>query len=201
MLSGLLQKAESKIQTLSASVHFKKNNTEFGDLKIYSRKLYSNLHDLLKVRARVAEKQYNLYKFHANYGRVFSEWSGCEKEMGDALQKTGHYLDSLSLSIDSALEDEELLIDQLKEYLFFASTLEHVCINHDILQMKVESAEEAVTNKNMEKERTIHGKAGLVSRLFGLTDAAEVRDLKVSLLDKQIEEGTSAVNSNKQCLR
>lgn len=32
------------------------------------------------------EKQYSLYKLHANYGRVFSEWSGIEKEMGDGLQ-------------------------------------------------------------------------------------------------------------------
>lgn len=32
------------------------------------------------------EKQYSLYKLHANYGRVFSEWSAIEKEMGDGLQ-------------------------------------------------------------------------------------------------------------------
>ena len=46
----------------------------------------NNLCNLLRVRARLAEKQYSLYKLHANYGRVFSEWSAIEKEMGDGLQ-------------------------------------------------------------------------------------------------------------------
>lgn len=159
------------------------------------------MNDLLKVRSRVAEKQYTVYKLHSNYGRVFSEWSGVEKEMGDALQKTGHYLDTLSSSIDSSLEDEELLVDQLKEYLFFANALEHVCISHEILQMKLESAEEVVSNKNSERFKTLQGKTSLVSRLFGAVDADEVRELKVNLLDRQIEESAAAVNTTKESLR
>lgn len=46
----------------------------------------NNLCNLLRVRARLVEKQYSLYKLHANYGRVFSEWSAIEREMGDGLQ-------------------------------------------------------------------------------------------------------------------
>ena len=46
----------------------------------------SNLGNLLRIRAKLAEKQYCLYKLHANYGRVFSEWSAIEHEMGDGLQ-------------------------------------------------------------------------------------------------------------------
>lgn len=38
------------------------------------------------MRARLVEKQHSLYKLHANYGRVFSEWSAIEREMGDGLQ-------------------------------------------------------------------------------------------------------------------
>lgn len=50
--------------------------------------LQNNLCNLLRVRARLVEKQHSLYKLHANYGRVFSEWSAIEREMGDGLQVT-----------------------------------------------------------------------------------------------------------------
>lgn len=46
----------------------------------------SNLGNLLRVRARLVERLYGIHKLHANYGRVFSEWSAKEKEMGDGLQ-------------------------------------------------------------------------------------------------------------------
>jgi len=42
---------------------------------------------------RLCDKMYGLHKVHANYGRVFSEWSGIEKEMADGLQSAGHYMD------------------------------------------------------------------------------------------------------------
>lgn len=41
------------------------------------------------------EKNYALCKLHANYGKLFSEWSVIEKEMGDGLQKAGHYFGEL----------------------------------------------------------------------------------------------------------
>jgi sorting nexin-4 len=50
----------------------------------------NNLCNLLRIRAKLVEKQYSFYKLHANYGRVFSEWSAIEREMGDGLQV--HYL-------------------------------------------------------------------------------------------------------------
>jgi sorting nexin-4 len=34
----------------------------------------------------MVERLYATHKLHANYGRVFSEWSAKEKEMGDGLQ-------------------------------------------------------------------------------------------------------------------
>lgn len=43
----------------------------------------------------MVEKQYTLSKLHSNYGKLFSEWSVIEKEMGDGLQKAGHYFGNL----------------------------------------------------------------------------------------------------------
>ena len=42
---------------------------------------------------RLADREFGVHKLHANYGRVFSEWSGLEREMADGLQTAGHYMD------------------------------------------------------------------------------------------------------------
>ncbi|KAK9736872.1 PX domain [Popillia japonica] len=191
--NGYLQIAENKLKALSVSVRLKNTDPRFESIKTYGNTLHTSIYNLLKARSRVAEKQYTVYKLHANYGRVFSEWSAIEKEMGDALQKTGHYLDSLSSSIDSLLEDEELLVDQFKEYLFFASSLQNLCKHQELLQLKLESAEDNITLKNSEllesaednitlknseRVKAQQGKMGIMSRLFGTIDTDEVRELK-----------------------
>lgn len=190
-----MQIAENKLKSLSVSVRLRKSDPRFDAIKNYSNTLYTSLYNLLKARSRVAEKQYTVHKLHANYGRVFSEWSVVEKEMGDALQKTGHYLDSLASGIDGSLEDEELLADQLKEYLFFANSLHNVCKNQELLQLQMETGEENVAAKNAEKNKAQQGKISLMSRLFGAVDTDEVRELRVNLLDQHIEEGNAALNN------
>lgn len=190
-----MQIAENKLKSLSVSVRLRKSDPRFDAIKNYSNTLYTSLYNLLKARSRVAEKQYTVHKLHANYGRVFSEWSVVEKEMGDALQKTGHYLDSLASGIDGSLEDEELLADQLKEYLFFANSLHNVCKHQELLQLQMETGEENVTAKNVEKNKAQQGKISLMSRLFGAVDTDEVRELRVNLLDQHIEQGNAALNN------
>nr|XP_022908293.1 sorting nexin-4-like [Onthophagus taurus] len=199
--NGYWKIAENKLKSLSVSTHRLKNpNSHFETLKSRRNSMHTCIYNMLKARSRVAEKQYNVYKLHQNYGRVFSEWSAIEKEMGDALQKTGHYLDSLSSSVDGLLEDEELLVDQFKEYLFFAVALQQICRNHETLLVKLENAEENVSAKNAEKTRAIQGKIGIMSRLFGTIDTEEVREMKVNDLDQQIHEATEAVNQSKSDL-
>lgn len=121
--------------------------------------------------------------------------------MGDALQKTGHYFDSLASSIDAGLEDEELLADQLKEYLFFVNSIQNVCRNYEAFQLELENAEDNVASKNVERNKAQQGKTSLMFRLFGAVDTDEVRELKVNLLDQQIQNGVTEVNSTKANLR
>lgn len=198
--NGYLQLVENKLKNISTSIRLKRPDPQFEVIKDYSNSLYSTLNNLLRIRCKVAERQFTVHKLNSNYGRVFSEWSASEKEMGDALQKTGHYLDSLASCIDAALEDEELLADQLKEYLFFANSLQSICKNHEILQLQLEDSEEYVANKNVERTKVQQGKSGLMSRLFGAVDTDEVRELKMASLDQQIQEGATAVNNNKENL-
>lgn len=74
------------------------------------------------------------------------------------MQKAGHYLDSIAASIDSLLEEEELIADQLKEYLFFASSLQAVCKRHEMLQLQLEKAEDLINSRKFQKEQVLKGK-------------------------------------------
>lgn len=40
----------------------------------------------------MADKLYGIHKIHANYGRVYNEWSGIEKDMAEPLQSASHYM-------------------------------------------------------------------------------------------------------------
>ncbi|CAL1685403.1 unnamed protein product [Lasius platythorax] len=191
--TGYLQIAESKLKALSVAVRLRKPDKRFETIKNYGIELQNNLCNLLRVRARLVEKQHSLYKLHANYGRVFSEWSAIEREMGDGLQKSGHYLDSLAATIDTTLEEEELIADQLKEWLFGASALQAVVRRREALQLAKDEAHDALTTAFEQKEKVMQGKAGLMSRLFGSVDTEEVRELKILQLEQRIAQHDEAV--------
>ncbi|CAI9175627.1 unnamed protein product [Rangifer tarandus platyrhynchus] len=91
--TGFQLKADSRLKALNATFRVKNPDKRFIELKHYSDELQSVISHLLRVRARVADRLYGVYKVHGNYGRVFSEWSAIEKEMGDGLQSAGHHMD------------------------------------------------------------------------------------------------------------
>ncbi|XP_050669060.1 sorting nexin-4-like [Leptidea sinapis] len=184
--SGYLLQAENKLKSLSVSIRLKKPDPEIESVKNYGKQLESNLGNFLYTRSKIIEKNYALCKLHANYGKLFSEWSVIEKELGDGLQKAGHYFDSIADSIDSIAEDEEQLADQLKEYLFYAAAVQHLCANHETLQRALENANDALSNRIAERNRAAAGKSGIMSRLFGTTEPDIVRDQSTRALDTKI---------------
>ncbi|KAL1140852.1 hypothetical protein AAG570_000780 [Ranatra chinensis] len=165
--TGYIQLAEDKLKTLNA---------------------IGCINNALRVRAKIATKVYNIHKLHATYGKVFSEWSAIEKEMGDSLQRAGHFFDSIAAGIDSALEDEEQIIDQIKEYLYYASTLDDICNQRDILQFELEQLQDLLNSKKEERTRIQQGKSGVLSRLFGSMDSEEMRSAKLDQINDKIQE-------------
>ncbi|XP_026824635.1 sorting nexin-4 isoform X2 [Ooceraea biroi] len=115
------------------------------------------------------------------------------KNYGIELQKSGHYLDSLAATIDTTLEEEELIADQLKEWLFGASALQAVVRRREALQLAKDEAHDALTAAFEQKEKVMQGKAGLMSRLFGSVDTEEVRELKILQLEQRIAQHDEAV--------
>ncbi|XP_064644457.1 sorting nexin-4-like isoform X2 [Lineus longissimus] len=185
-------KADSRLKAISASYRIRKADRTFDELKNYANDLQTNTSNVLRIRAKMADSLYGIHKVHANYGRVFSEWSGIEKEMGDGLQRAGHYMDVFSSAIDGILEDEEQFADQIKEYYAYGDALRTVCRKQELIQLKLEKAEDALSYKNTQREQVSTGKhgfsfSGMKSRIFG-GDTPEVREQKLQKIEEEIDE-------------
>ena len=101
-----VQQAEFKLKSISTVLRLKKPDENMEMVRHYSSQLQvwhftcvilgtivyfslisqSSLGDLLRLRVRLSDRLFAIHKLHANYGRVFSEWSALEKTMGDGLQ-------------------------------------------------------------------------------------------------------------------
>lgn len=187
-------KSESRLKALSAAYRLKKPEKRFEELKNYSNELENNIANLLKIRARMADKVYGIHKVHCNYGRVFCEWSGIEKEMAEPLNGAGHYMNVYGQTVDAILEEEEQYADQLKEYMAFGDSLRTVCRKYECTQYDFERAEDNLAYKQNQKEQLIQGKTassfsltGMKSKIFG-SDTPEQRDQKIKQLEEQIQQ-------------
>uniref|UniRef100_A0A673BQC5 Sorting nexin 4 n=1 Tax=Sphaeramia orbicularis TaxID=375764 RepID=A0A673BQC5_9TELE len=190
--------ADSRLKALSATFRVRNPDKRFMEMKHYSDELQSHTSQLLRARARVADRLYGVYKVHGNYGRVFSEWSAIEKEMGDGLQSAGHHMDAYAASIDDILEEEEHYADQLKEYLFYAEALRAVCRKHELTQFELEMASQDLISKKQQREELATGIVrtfsfkGMTNKLFG-QEAPEQREARLKLLEELIAEGEDTV--------
>ncbi|KAJ8256011.1 hypothetical protein COCON_G00198750 [Conger conger] len=203
--TGFQAKADSRLKALNATFRVKNPEKRFTELKNYSDELQSVTSQLLRVRARVADRLYGVYKVHGNYGRVFSEWSAIERDMGDGLQSAGHHMDAYAASVDDILEEEEHYADQLKEYLYYAEALRAVCRKHELLQYELEVEAQDLVYKKQQREELVTGTVrtfslkGMTSKLFG-QETPEQREAKLKALEEQIEEGETLVKQkNAEC--
>ncbi|XP_044071882.1 sorting nexin-4-like isoform X1 [Siniperca chuatsi] len=203
--TGFQDKVDSRLKSLSAMFRVKNPDKRFTALKQYSDELNTAISQLLRVRARVADRLYGVYKVHGNYGRVFSEWSAIEKEMGDGLQSAGHHMDTYAATIDDILEEEEHYADQLKEYLFYTDAVRSVCRKHELIQYELEMAALDLAHKKQQKEELATGIVrvfslkGMTSKLFG-QESQEQRESRLAALEQSIQEGEEMVkDKNTEC--
>lgn len=63
----------------------------------------------------------------------------------------------MAATIDTTLEEEELIADQLKEWLFGASALQAVVRRREALQLSKEEAFDNLTALHDQKEKVIQG--------------------------------------------
>uniref|UniRef100_A0A9J8BY68 Sorting nexin 4 n=1 Tax=Cyprinus carpio carpio TaxID=630221 RepID=A0A9J8BY68_CYPCA len=181
--TGFQAKADSRLKALNATFRVKNPDKRFVEMKHYGDELQSVISQLLRVRARAADRLYGVYKVHGNYGRVFR----------------------YAASVDDILEEEEHYADQLKEYLFYSDALRTVCRKHELTQYELEMAVQDLTSKKQQREELATGTIrtfslkGMTSKLFG-QETPEQREAKLKMLETQIEEGEELVKErNSEC--
>ncbi|MGH0152256.1 UNVERIFIED_CONTAM: hypothetical protein FKN15_048917 [Acipenser sinensis] len=178
-----LTQADSRLKALNATFRVKNPDKRYTELKHYSDELQSVISQLLRVRAKVADRLYGVYKVHGNYGRVFR----------------------YAASVDDILEEEEHYADQLKEYLYYSEALRAVCRKHELIQYELEMAAQDLVSKKQQREELATGTVrtfslkGMTSKLFG-QETPEQREAKLKVLEEQIVEGEELVKtSNAEC--
>ncbi|XP_047136152.1 sorting nexin-4 isoform X2 [Hydra vulgaris] len=198
------QKSDSRFKSISASMSIKKPDQRFDDIRSYSECLFSNITSLLKIQQKISARQQTILKQHIEFGKLFSEWSVIETEIGDSLQQAGHQMDRLGSQSESIYNEEQVAyIDQLKEYLYFTESLRAIVRKQYLKQFELERAEEALAAKSKQKEElakeinaTQNGTEAPTSgftfksvsnMLFG-QDSMEVRQEKLLLLEEQVKE-------------
>ncbi|XP_050431709.1 sorting nexin-4-like [Adelges cooleyi] len=183
-LNGILKDTEHTIKNMNVSIRNRTSDDRFEAIKSYSNKLQNSVNKVLSCRAKRAERLYNVDMLHAHYGRIFSELSAVDNDIGDAVQRTGHYMDSIASAISPALEDEEIIMDQLKEYLAFTNSLQTFTKNHDSMHYNLDQ----LNNLSNSKETS-----GIMSRLFGYTSSVAGRDAAAieALENRRIEARTA----------
>lgn len=195
---GLLHRADSMLRSFNASLRLRSPDTEFEEVKSYSGDLQMSLSNILRIRAKLADRTYGLHQLHQNYGRVLSEWSRLERgSHGDELQRAGQFMDKYAQCALPLLEEQEQAADALKEYLFYAGALGAVCKHHDVLQYELEKKEALFTSKESQHTQIVDGgnKAGqsLVSRLLSPSSPeqrASSLELQLETLQGQIQTQT-----------
>ncbi|EFX86509.1 hypothetical protein DAPPUDRAFT_307827 [Daphnia pulex] len=193
-----VQQAEFKLKSISTALRLKKPDDHMEEIRHYSSELQSSLGNLLRLRVRLADRLFAIHKLHANYGRVFSEWSALEKTMGDGLQKAGHYMDCYAAAIDAHMEEEDIVADQLKEYLFFGNALQGLSSRHQMAQLEVEKAESHLNLQQYNKSRSL-GQDGYLTKLWGkwtgTTETPDDRQAKIETIERNIDEAQVLVQT------
>ncbi|XP_065217646.1 sorting nexin-4-like [Planococcus citri] len=198
---GYVQIVESKLKDLTVIPRFVSMDSQFKNLSNYSKQLENNLDSILKSRSKVIEQTYTVDMLHSHIGRLFSEWSVIEKYLGDGLQKAGHFIDTIASCTEATFQDEDVIVDQLKEYLFYTSSIDAVYKHHVRLQLQIENLKTSVKSKVEEKERIQQGKATVMARLFGALQTKEIRNEKVLQLDQRISEDENKIVELEESLK
>ncbi|KAF0313485.1 Sorting nexin-4 [Amphibalanus amphitrite] len=198
--TGYLEKVERQLKSLNATIRVKKGDSRFDELLTYGRELETHLSNVLRSRARLTDATYAVRRQHANYGRVLSQWSAVETQMGDGLQRAGHYMDAHAASIDTFVEEEEVYIDQLKEYMYYAAALQAVCHKYTMRQYQLERLDDTLSQLSQRRENALQGKPSLMWRLLGSVDTDEVREMKVADIDQQVADTEQQIRQHTEQL-
>lgn len=113
-------------------------------------------------------------------------------------------MDCYAAAIDAHMEEEDIVADQLKEYLYFGQSLQGLCSRHQMAQLEVEKAESHLSTQQYTKSRSL-GQDGYLTKLWGkwtgTTESPDERQAKLETIDRNIDEAQVLVQTANTQLR
>lgn len=113
-------------------------------------------------------------------------------------------MDCYAAAIDAHLEEEDIVADQLKEYLYYGQALQGLCSRHQMAQLEVEKAESNLTSQQQSKNRA-HGHDGYLTKLWGkvtgTVETPEERQARIEALERNVEEAQQHIQTASNQLR
>lgn len=107
-------------------------------------------------------------------------------------------MDCYAAAIDAHAEEEDIVADQLKEYLYYGQALQELCSRHQMVQLEVEKAESHLTMHQHSKSRSL-GQDGYLTKLWGkwtgTTETPEERQARLEAIDRNIDEAQVLVQT------
>ena len=111
-------------------------------------------------------------------------------------------MDCYAASIDAHLEEEDIVDDQLKEYMNFGGSVQELCSRHQMAQFEVEKAESHLAAlKNMKERRGQDVLTKLWGKVTGATESYSEREAKMQSIEKSIEEAQMELAAASEKLR
>jgi sorting nexin-4 len=113
-------------------------------------------------------------------------------------------MDCYAAAIDAHMEEEDIVADQLKEYLFFGNALQGLSSRHQMAQLEVEKAESHLNLQQYNKSRSL-GQDGYLTKLWGkwtgTTETPDDRQAKIETIERNIDEAQVLVQTASTQLR
>eukprot|EP01137_Pigoraptor_chileana_P010087 Opistho-2@3922 len=193
-------KYDDKLKSINASLTLKDEDSRFVDVRNYAANLQENIGSLVRVQERLSKHVLDHYQELGNLGKPFSSWSEQEKEMGDTLQSTGHFMDNMALSAQEKVKDEEAnFTDNMRDYIAFGDSLKVLVHKHDLCNLDRQKAADALASKTaaLEAARS-DGEGGASAGGFRgfksmfSKESPDQRDERIRQLEEGVEQARLA---------
>ncbi|XP_013791153.1 sorting nexin-4-like [Limulus polyphemus] len=180
-------KASQTLRSLHASYRLKMPDRFFEETKCFADGNHSVISSLLHVRTKIAGREFGIHKLHANYGRVFREMSSFQNTASEEFQTVARYMDIYAAGIDTMLEEEENIIDKMKEYMTYMEAVRNVCCQQELIQFQYEQLESSIHSKESQRKQISTGDH--TSSIFLLIGRSTMnQDNKLQALDRDIQQ-------------
>jgi len=107
-------------------------------------------------------------------------------------------MDSFAAGIDSHLEEEDVVADSLKEYLYFGQSLQELCSRHQMAEFDVEKAESHLTEHRIQRERA-RFQDGVFTKLWGkvtgTTETYADQQSRIQILEQNVSTAQSQLET------